>query len=202
MAPALLVLHRSVLIRQLEEAAATDPKTGLTNAAAWTNIAAQELQRAAGGNTSLGVLMADVDHFKVINDTYGHVVGDRVLQAIADAIAKAVRRDDLVGRWGGEEFVVLCPEVNSEELLKIGERVCEVVRKLRVPVSVPGHGGTIDKLTVSVGAAGYPEFGPELNDVLLAADDALFVAKDKGRNQVRTVVSTGGGFGPPRQRRS
>jgi diguanylate cyclase (GGDEF)-like protein len=183
--PALLVLHRSVLMRQLEEAASTDQKTGLTNATAWTNMASAEVQRAARDATQVGVLMVDLDHFRAVNDAHGHQVGDRVLQAVADVLSASARRYDVVGRWGGEEFVVLCPEVTPETLRGIGERICERVRELRVPVD----NTVVDGLSVSVGIALYPEFGPELQDVLLAADDALFVAKDSGRNQVQTIVA-------------
>jgi diguanylate cyclase (GGDEF)-like protein len=183
--PALLVLHRSVLMRQLEEAASTDQKTGLTNATAWSNLATAEVQRAQRDDAQVGVLMVDLDHFKAVNDAYGHLVGDRVLQAVADVLASSARRYDVVGRWGGEEFVVLCPEVTKDTLRDIAERICEQVRVLRVPVDEV----VVDGLTVSVGIAIYPEFGPELQDVLLAADDALFVAKDSGRNQVQTIVA-------------
>lgn len=191
--PALLVLHRNVLIRQLEEAASTDQKTGLANATAWTNLASAEVQRAARDNTQVGVLMIDLDHFKAVNDTHGHLVGDRVLQAVANILLAAVRRYDMVGRWGGEEFVVLCPEVTPDALRQIGERICARVRQLRVPASgaeQAAKGGLdIEGLTVSIGIALYPEVGPDLQDVLLAADDALFVAKDSGRNQVQEIVS-------------
>lgn len=183
--PALLVLHRSALMRQLEEAASTDQKTGLTNATAWTNLATAEIQRAARDGTRVGVLMIDLDHFKQVNDAYGHMVGDRVLQAVADVLSASASRYDVVGRWGGEEFVVLCPEVSKETLRAVAERIRERVRELRVPVD----GTVVEGLTVSIGIALYPEFGPELQDVLLAADDALFVAKDSGRNQVQTIVA-------------
>jgi len=188
MVPALLVLHRSVLMRQLEEAASTDQKTGLANATAWTNMASAEIQRAQRDDTQVGVLMVDLDHFKQVNDTHGHLVGDRVLQAVADALTACARRYDVVGRWGGEEFVLLCPEVGTEELRQLGERVCEKVRDLRVPLGEHGP-GAVDGLSVSVGLASFPQFGPELQDVLLAADDALFVAKDSGRNQVQTIIA-------------
>lgn len=183
--PALLVLHRSVLMRQLEEAASTDQKTGLTNATAWTNLATAEIQRAARDGTSVGVLMIDLDHFKQVNDAHGHLAGDRVLQAVADVLSSSARRYDVVGRWGGEEFVVLCPEVSKDTLRAVAERIRERVRELRVPL----EGTEVDGLTVSIGIALYPDFGPELQDVLLAADDALFVAKDSGRNQVQTIVA-------------
>jgi diguanylate cyclase (GGDEF)-like protein len=122
--PALLVLHRSVLMRQLEEAASTDQKTGLTNATAWSNLATAEVQRARRDEAEVGVLMVDLDHFKAVNDAHGHLVGDRVLQAVADVLADSARRYDVVGRWGGEEFVVLCPEVTKDTLRDIAERRC------------------------------------------------------------------------------
>lgn len=196
--PALLVLHRSVLLRQLEEAASTDQKTGLANATAWTNLASAEIQRAARDDAQVGVLMVDLDHFKAVNDAHGHLVGDRVLQAVADTLTASARRYDVVGRWGGEEFVVLCPEVSEDELRQIGERICARVRELRVPVAEHGRGEVVDGLSVSVGIAVYPEFGPELQDVLLAADDALFVAKDSGRNQVQTIIAAIGDLTGPR----
>jgi len=183
--PALLVLHNSVLMRQLEEAASTDQKTGLTNATAWTNLASAEIQRAARDGTKVGVLMIDLDHFKQVNDLHGHLVGDRVLQAVADVLMTSARRYDVVGRWGGEEFVVLCPEVTKDTLRSIAERIRGQVRDLRVTA----ENAVVEGLTVSIGIALYPEFGPELQDVLLAADDALFVAKDSGRNQVQTIVA-------------
>ncbi|MFC4854167.1 MFS transporter [Actinophytocola glycyrrhizae] len=187
--PALLVLHRSVLMRQLEEAASTDQKTGLANATSWTNLATAEIQRAARDESQVGVLMIDLDHFKAVNDAHGHLVGDQVLQAVADVLAASARRYDVVGRWGGEEFVVLCPEVTQETLRGIAERMRERIRELRVPVGGTAGGTVIDELSVSIGIALYPEFGPELQDVLLAADDALFVAKDSGRNQVQSIVA-------------
>ncbi|MCT2582846.1 MFS transporter [Actinophytocola gossypii] len=189
MVPALLVLHRSVLLRQLEEAASTDQKTGLANATAWTNLATAEVRRAARDETRVGVLMVDLDHFKAVNDLHGHLVGDRVLQAVADTLTACAGRYDVVGRWGGEEFVVLCPEITREELHATGERICERVRELRVPVSAEDGAEVVDGLSVSIGVALYPEFGPDLQDVLLAADDALFVAKDSGRNQVQAIVA-------------
>jgi diguanylate cyclase (GGDEF)-like protein len=186
--PVVLVLHRSVLIRQLEEAASIDAKTGLTNATAWTAVAAAEMDRATRGH--VGVLMIDVDDFKTQNDRHGHLVGDQVLAALAQALTTAVRGNDVVGRWGGEEFVVLCPEVSHDELLGIGERICDQIRQLEV--ALPGQDTPISGLTVSVGAAIHPPFGPSLRDVLLAADLALFHAKDSGKNQVRTIEPTAG----------
>jgi diguanylate cyclase (GGDEF)-like protein len=186
--PALLVLHRSVLMRQLEEAAFTDPHTGLTNATTWTSVATLELERAAREGRTLGILMIDIDYFKKVNDTHGHLVGDQVLRAIADTLSRSVSRHDLVARWGGEEFVMLCPDLSATELGQLGDRLCQRIRQLQVPVSLPGHLDTIEGLTVSIGAASFPDFGPDLQDILLAADDALFGAKDNGRDQIHCVT--------------
>ncbi len=187
--PALLVLHRSALVRQLEESASTDPKTGLTNATAWSSLAAAELGRAKQDKTSVGVLMIDLDRFATVNGRFGHPAGDRVLRVLADMLRSAVRRDDEVGQWSGEEFVVLCPQVTVEELRLVGERICEHVRQLEIPLADSDSGAVVTGLTVSIGAATYPEFGPDLQDLLLAADNALFVAKDSGRDQVQSIVA-------------
>ncbi|HZG90388.1 MAG TPA: GGDEF domain-containing protein, partial [Pseudonocardia sp.] len=105
--PPLLVLHRSVMVRHLEEAANTDSKTGLLNAAAWHTRAERELRRARFSDGPRGVLVLDLDHFKAVNDAHGHVAGDQVLAAVAKELRDEVRERDLVGRFGGEEFVVL-----------------------------------------------------------------------------------------------
>jgi Diguanylate cyclase, GGDEF domain len=107
--PPLLVLHRAVLVRHLEEAASTDRKTGLLNAAAWHAKAAERLRRAQRSSARAAVLILDLDHFKSVNDHHGHLAGDRVLSAVAAALRAEVRDHDLVGRFGGEEFVVLLP---------------------------------------------------------------------------------------------
>ena len=113
--PPLVVLHRAVLVRQLEVAASTDGKTGLLNAAAWHTQAGRALVRAqrAGGNAA--VLILDLDHFKLVNDHHGHLAGDSVLSSIATALRAEVRENDLVGRFGGEEFVVLLPGLDGRE---------------------------------------------------------------------------------------
>ena len=105
--PPLLVLHRAVLVGQLEEAAAIDGKTGLLNAHTWGARAEHQLRRARGAGVPHAVLVLDLDHFKAVNDLYGHLAGDQVLAAVAKALRSEVRDRDLVGRFGGEEFVIL-----------------------------------------------------------------------------------------------
>jgi len=199
MAP-LLVLHRAVLVRQLEEVASTDSKTGLLNAAAWHTRAAKELRRAQRAHTSAAVLILDLDHFKSVNDDHGHLAGDEVLSAVASALRAEVREHDLVGRFGGEEFVVLLPELGREldgaaELYTIAERIRHRISTLSVVVSTPNGPLTIAGLSVSVGGAAFPDHGGGLELVLEAADRALYAAKRDGRNAVRIAAAA-----LPRQR--
>ncbi|WSE35427.1 GGDEF domain-containing protein [Amycolatopsis rhabdoformis] len=180
----LLLLHRYLLLKQqLQVAAVTDEKTGLLNTAGWHDLATREFTRARrrGPGSEFAVLMIDLDHFKRINDTYGHLTGDEVLAAVAVAIEDAVRQSDTVGRFGGEEFVVLLPATGGTPVLAIAERVRVAVGELTVKV-----GGTVQVggLSVSVGVAGYPEAGDTLDQVLRSADAALYRAKDAGRNRV------------------
>ncbi|MEV6901915.1 GGDEF domain-containing protein [Amycolatopsis sp. NPDC051372] len=180
----LLLLHRYLLLKQqLQVAAVTDEKTGLLNTAGWHDLATREFTRARrrGPGSEFAVLMIDLDHFKRINDTYGHLAGDEVLAAVAVAIEDAVRQSDTVGRFGGEEFVVLLPATGGTPVLAIAERVRVAVGELSVVV-----GGTVQVsgLSVSVGVAGYPDAGDTLDQVLRSADAALYRAKDAGRNRV------------------
>jgi len=192
MAP-LLVLHRAVLVRQLEEVASTDSKTGLLNAAAWQSRAAKELRRAQRGRTNAAVLILDLDHFKSVNDDHGHLAGDEVLSAVASALRTEVRENDLVGRFGGEEFVVMLPELGRDldgagELHAIAERIRHRISTMSVVVSTPTGSLTIAGLSVSVGGAAFPDHGTGLDHVLEAADAALYAAKRDGRNAVRIAA--------------
>jgi len=182
--PALHILHRSILVRQLEQAAIRDSKTGLLNAMAWHTFATKELEKAERNGDTLGVLMIDIDHFKLFNDQYGHLVGDRVLRDVAATVRREVRSDDCVGRFGGEEFVVALPNVDQEEATAVAERICAQVREIRAPDNEDGGSG----ISVSVGVAVYPAAGTGLDDVLLKADNAMYGAKDNGRNQVRAAT--------------
>src|SRR5690606_8630992 len=124
--PPLLLLHRAVLVRELEQAATTDGKTGLLNAAAWQLQAERALKHADRRDGPRGVLVLDVDHFKVVNDSYGHLAGDHVLAEVAAALRAEVRERDIVGRFGGEEFVVLLAGPGStrdDELCAVAERI-------------------------------------------------------------------------------
>ncbi|WP_460441621.1 GGDEF domain-containing protein [Amycolatopsis stemonae] len=184
----LLLLHRYLLLKQqLQVTAVTDEKTGLLNTAGWHESAVREharvLRRGATGS-GFAVLMIDLDHFKRINDTYGHLTGDDVLAAVAVAISGSVRQGDTVGRFGGEEFVVLLPGIGRADVLGIAERVRVAVGELNVVISTGSGTVRVSGLSVSIGVAQYPDAGPALDDVLRAADAALYRAKEAGRNRV------------------
>jgi diguanylate cyclase (GGDEF)-like protein len=186
--PPLLVLHRAVLVKHLEEAANTDGKTGLLNAAAWHVQAERALQRTKRRDGQPGVLVLDLDHFKAVNDTHGHLAGDQVLSAVADVLRDEVRERDLVGRFGGEEFVVMLAGLGDRgpaEVEAVAERIRRRIADLRVEIPTPDGPLTVRGLSVSVGCALMPDGGAELRDLLEVADRALYVAKGAGRNVVR-----------------
>ncbi|MGK4593946.1 MFS transporter [Amycolatopsis sp. w19] len=185
----LYALHRSVLIRQFEHAATIDSKTGLLNSTAWHALAEAEFARAERNGTRVGVLMIDLDHFRRINNAFGHQAGDRALRAVGQVL-QSIGGEDCSGRFGGEEFVVILPDVTQDELRAVADRTCEAIFGLRVDGIHDHAAGDQHPLSASIGAALYPDTGKSLEDVLLAADLALFAAKDGGRNQVRMMTST------------
>ncbi len=192
----LLVLHRADMARQLEQRAATDGKTGLLNAAAWHDQAERALHRVQRHGGAAGVLILDLDHFKAVNDTYGHLAGDQVLVAVAETLRTEVREGDVVGRFGGEEFVVLLRDLEPanagrRQLEAVAERIRERIAALAVAVQTPDGPLTITGLSTSVGAVFHLARTTTLQQVLGTADAALYAAKRDGRNLVRFGPSGG-----------
>jgi diguanylate cyclase (GGDEF)-like protein len=188
--PPLAVLHRAVLVRHLQEVASTDGKTGLLNAAAWQDRASRMLERAQRSRLSAALLILDLDHFKQVNDRHGHLAGDRVLSSVAAALRAEVRDNDLVGRFGGEEFVIMLPghdgmEYDRDEVGAVAERIRRRIDALGVEIATPDGPLTVSDLSVSVGGATYPQDAGDLNRLLEVADSALYAAKRAGRNAVR-----------------
>ncbi|GAA4233087.1 GGDEF domain-containing protein [Actinomadura meridiana] len=177
--PPVVLLQRSLMHQQLQAAARTDAKTGLLNAAAWQREADTELSRAQRTHGAVALLLIDIDHFKRVNDTHGHLMGDQVLVGVASTLCHQLRDYDVVGRFGGEEFVVLLPGADTVEACRVAERLRGRVRRL----AVPAEEGTVT-VTVSVGVALFRTHGDDLLELLTAADLALYRAKSSGRNRV------------------
>jgi len=184
----LVLLQRSSLVAQLEVAAATDTKTGLLNASAWQELAQRELVRSQHTDSPCALMLLDLDHFKRVNDTLGHLTGDAVLRAIGDALKRELRGYDAVARFGGEEFVVLLNDLTLSEAVVVAERTLARIRSLEIYDSANQLSQV--KLTASAGLAAHPQHGQHLTDLLEAADVALYAAKRAGRDRV-AVPPTG-----------
>ncbi|MGN9845375.1 GGDEF domain-containing protein [Nonomuraea sp. H19] len=177
--PPVVLLQRSLLHAQLQAAARTDAKTGLLNAAAWQREADTEIVRARRTGGTLALLIIDIDHFKRVNDAHGHLVGDQVLVGVASTLRSQLRDYDVVGRFGGEEFVVLLPGADMHEARRVAERLRTHIGHMAVPVD-----DTLIKVTISTGVALMSVHGDDLIDLLAAADLALYRAKELGRDRV------------------
>lgn len=181
----LYLLQRSVLIKQLEELATTDQKTQLLNATTWQQGAVREVARAERENGQFGALMIDLDHFKTINDTFGHLAGDDVLKGVAALVKAETRAQDLAGRFGGEEFVVLLTSSSKQESVAVAERIRQRISEMVIKTrDNEGNSVIIEQRTASVGVATYPLDGRSIDDVMASADASVYAAKRNGRNKV------------------
>ena len=181
--------NRIAEVQQLQVDVRTDPKTGLLNMRGWREDAERALSRVERSNGSAAVLMVDLDHFKSINDTWGHPAGDDMLEYVAHALRGATRASDIIGRFGGEEFVVLLPDADVDEAEQAGERIRRMISELHVPTTDKRGGPVaIADRTTSIGVAVYPQHAKGLSELLQAADAAVYEAKERGRNQVRLAT--------------
>jgi diguanylate cyclase (GGDEF)-like protein len=184
--PTVLLARRFMMHAQLLAKSRIDTKTGLLNAATWEGEAAAEIARAVRTRSPLSVALIDIDHFKAVNDTHGHLAGDSVLRAVSDVLRDQLREYDVVGRFGGEEFVVLLPQTDEADALSIAERLRAHVAALSIPVQ---DGAAYVRLTISIGVAALDAVGGEVTDLLTAADAALYFAKEAGRNRTHVATS-------------
>lgn len=164
---------------ELEKLAATDPLTGVLNRRMLEQLAHNHIAHAARHRHALSVLLLDADRFKDINDAHGHDVGDHVLQSVVRVVQKQLRPGDLIGRLGGEEFVVILSETDAREATQIAERLRCAVAELDLNKS-----GTPLTLSISIGVATLGDHGPDFHELLRRADRAMYVAKRGGRNRV------------------
>jgi len=171
--------------RELERLTNVDGLTGLSNRRYFNEYMDAEWKRAARSNKPLSILMIDVDHFKLYNDTYGHIAGDDVLRKVALALKQGCRRStDLAARYGGEEFAVVLPETPFAEIQRLGEKICQAVEALGLPHSASSAGKCV---TISVGGSTtVPQHGEAFSQLVDTADKALYEAKRAGRNRVAT----------------
>jgi len=175
--------------RQLEEVlsrvevlAVTDPLTGLYNRRHFEEIMEKEFARTTRYRSPMSCLMIDVDHFKKINDTYGHRTGDGVLKDIARIIANSIRKVDTVARWGGEEFIVILPGTGKEQALNAASRIQESIAEHKFPTGE-------NPITVSIGIASAPEPSIDTAEKLIDTSDiAMYRAKTLGRNRIETAA--------------
>src|SRR5215471_4144635 len=190
--PVVTLLQRSLRHVQLVNDSRADSKTGLLNAATWEREATVEVARAVRTGTPLAIAMLDIDRFKVINDTYGHLAGDQVLKELARSVENALRDYDRAGRFGGEEFSLLLPQTRAVDAFRIAERVRANIAGLSI--IVPGAtGGERVHVTVSIGVAALDSGGKrEYAELMAAADAALYRAKNCGRDQVQMISTTRG----------
>jgi diguanylate cyclase (GGDEF)-like protein len=183
--PAVTLLQRSQRHAQLKNASRIDAKTGLLNAVTWHREAHVALSRAARTRTPLAVAMLDIDHFKHVNDTHGHLAGDAVLAALSATLRGLLRDYDITGRFGGEEFVVLLPHTDALTAAQIAERLRAKLAEISVAAGNHSNGSPVAlQVTVSIGVATLTTARRDLDDLIAAADTALYRAKQQGRNQV------------------
>jgi diguanylate cyclase (GGDEF)-like protein len=186
------LLQRSLRHTQLLKDARADSKTGLLNAATWEYEATAEVGRAVRTRSPLAIGLLDIDKFKVINDTYGHLVGDQVLKEIAHTLGTMLRDYDVAGRFGGEEFALLLPQTRAVDAFRIAERVRSAIAGLSI-IAAGANGGERVHVTVSIGVAALDSGSQrEFTDLMAAADAALYRAKDCGRDQVQMISTTRG----------
>ncbi len=184
--PTVLLARRFMMHAQLLAKSRIDTKTGLLNAATWEGEATAEIARAVRTRSPLSVALIDIDHFKAVNDTHGHLAGDSVLRAVSDLLRDLLREYAVVGRVGGEEFVILLPQTDEADSVSIAERLRAHVAALSIPVR---DGAAFVRLTISIGVAALDSIGGEVTDLLTAADAALYFAKEAGRNRTHVATS-------------
>jgi diguanylate cyclase (GGDEF)-like protein len=188
--PTVLLARRFIMHAQLVVQSRIDSKTGLLNSSTWEAEAGIELARAIRTHTPLSIAIVDIDHFKVVNDTHGHLVGDKVLRAVTDAIRSQLRNYDLAGRFGGEEFAVLLPHAREPDAISIAERLRTHVAGMAIPVDDLDESAGYVRLTISVGVASLDGVSRELTDMMAAADAALYHAKETGRNKTHAITAS------------
>jgi two-component system, cell cycle response regulator len=174
-----LAVNNALAHDRLERLAAVDALTDAYNRRFGLARLREEYSRAVRAENPLGLLMLDIDHFKAVNDTYGHLVGDRILRAVAGACRRVLRDGDVLIRYGGEEFLVLLPGAGPDDVRQVGERIRRAVAETSV-----ADGGQRVAVTVSLGGATYRDAADSMESLVAIADEALYEAKEAGRDRL------------------
>jgi diguanylate cyclase (GGDEF)-like protein len=186
--PLVISLQRSLRHSQLLAEASVDAKTGLLNDRTWRRRAAEEVEQAVREGVPVAVGILDIDHFKAVNDTYGHPAGDQVLEALAAVVTAQLRGNDLVGRTGGEEFAFVLPGTTPQAAIKVAERLRKTIPL--TPFRFDGSSGeALVCVTVSIGIVVSARPGRDLGRYYGSADRALYAAKQNGRDAVWVVLA-------------
>jgi diguanylate cyclase (GGDEF)-like protein len=190
--PFVTLLQRSLRHGHLVNASRIDSKTGLLNAGTWEREAASEVARAVRTHTPLAVALIDIDHFKAVNDSFGHLAGDKALREVARTLTMFLREYDLVGRFGGEEFSLLLPQAEAVDAYRIAERIRAHISAMPIDVHEDPAAEPV-RLSISIGVAALGArwgsgIGGQLTDLLAAADAALYKAKQDGRDRVCVIT--------------
>jgi len=175
-------LANARMVKRLEELATLDGLTGLYNKRAMLEMAEQKMVAAKRFHRKLSVLVTDIDHFKKVNDTYGHDVGDVVIKGLGEILRRAKRNTDAVARFGGEEFVIICEETDARGAMLLAERVREELKRT-VFHAKGAQSAQAVQVTCSVGVATFPDAGETWDEMFKAADEALYVSKRSGRDR-------------------
>ncbi len=175
------VLDKIALYHQTRALSITDALTGLFNRRYFNERYEIEFMRASRYGRPLSVLLIDIDHFKKFNDEHGHFVGDKVLKMTAKVLEESIRKADILARFGGEEFIVVLPEIDKEHGRQVAEKLRRAIELTHFPKEESQPTGN---LTASFGLASFPEDSTDANKLLALADQALYEAKANGRNQV------------------
>lgn len=181
--PLELGLNNALAHDKLQRLAAIDPLTGLYNRRFGMKRLREEFARSIRHNSPLGLLIFDIDHFKRVNDNFGHLIGDRILTQMSNLCQSALREGDILMRYGGDEFLAILPGASKEDILEIGERLRRITEEHRFDV-----GDKLSRITISVGGSAYPDQKIESEkDMVKCADETLYSVKNSGRNYLRVA---------------
>jgi len=183
---AALAIANAQMYQEVQQIAITDPLTGLYNRRGLLNIGRRELERAARYSRPLSAILFDIDFFKKVNDTHGHVFGDKVLRKVADCCRQHLRNVDIIGRYGGEEFLILLPETNASITRQIAERLRLAIAETLTWLDETPESSRYVQVTVSLGVASLTPGMQDLAELIERADQAQYRAKQLGRNRVET----------------